>query len=284
MLNKEDTMIEYIEWIRVNPAGNITCLVTTKVARELYMEVANQLLSLPGQDFEQVGFIIDDKTMEMAGLEFCGNASRAFALWSAKKLGLQGQHNVFVSVSGIEKPLEVFVDTQSNFTRAFMPLPEKIELISEGTIMACPQMLKVDLGGIMHFVVLDLPYSDSIFHLIKDFGMSHFQPPALGVMFVDSGTFNMVPIVYVKEVDTIYHEGSCGSGTLAALISLEEKLGLGEEVFHCNLTQPRGEIGGTLYKNGNIIEKITIEGHVEIGEIEKLVVRDFMGSQEEEDE
>ena len=277
-------MIEYIEWIRVNPAGNITCLVTTKVARELYMEVANQLLSLPGQDFEQVGFIIDDKTMEMAGLEFCGNASRAFALWSAKKLGLQGQHNVFVSVSGIEKPLEVFVDTQSNFTRAFMPLPEKIELISEGTIMACPQMLKVDLGGIMHFVVLDLPYSDSIFHLIKDFGMSHFQPPALGVMFVDSGTFNMVPIVYVKEVDTIYHEGSCGSGTLAALISLEEKLGLGEEVFHCNLTQPRGEIGGTLYKNGNIIEKITIEGHVEIGEIEKLVVRDFMGSQEEEDE
>lgn len=284
MLNKEDTMIEYIEWIRVNPAGNITCLVTTKVARELYMEVANQLLSLPGQDFEQVGFIIDDKTMEMAGLEFCGNASRAFALWSAKKLGLQGQHNVFVSVSGIEKPLEVFVDTQSNFTRAFMPLPEKIELISEGTIMACPQMLKVDLGGIMHFVVLDLPYSDSIFHLIKDFGMSHFQPPALGVMFVDSGTFNMVPIVYVKEVDTIYHEGSCGSGTLAALISLEEKLGLGEEVFHCNLTQPRGEIGGTLYKNGNIIEKITIEGPVEIGEIEKLVVRDFMGSQEEEDE
>ena len=277
-------MIEYIEWIRVNPAGNITCLVTTKVARELYMEVANQLLSLPGQDFEQVGFIIDDKTMEMAGLEFCGNASRAFALWSAKKLGLQGQHNVFVSVSGIEKPLEVFVDTQSNFTRAFMPLPEKIELISEGTIMACPQMLKVDLGGIMHFVVLDLPYSDSIFHLIKDFGMSHFQPPALGVMFVDSGTFNMVPIVYVKEVDTIYHEGSCGSGTLAALISLEEKLGLGEEVFHCNLTQPRGEIGGTLYKNGNIIEKITIEGPVEIGEIEKLVVRDFMGSQEEEDE
>ena len=277
-------MIEYIEWIRVNPAGNITCLVTTKVARELYMEVANQLLSLPGQDFEQVGFIIDDKTMEMAGLEFCGNASRAFALWSAKKLGLQGQHNVFVSVSGIEKPLEVFVDTQSNFTRAFMPLPEKIELISEGTIMACPQMLKVDLGGIMHFVVLDLPYSDSIFHLIKDFGMSHFQPLALGVMFVDSGTFNMVPIVYVKEVDTIYHEGSCGSGTLAALISLEEKLGLGEEVFHCNLTQPRGEIGGTLYKNGNIIEKITIEGHVEIGEIEKLVVRDFMGSQEEEDE
>jgi diaminopimelate epimerase len=284
MLNKEDTIMEYIEWIRVNPAGNITCLVTTKVARELYMEVANQLLSLPGQDFEQVGFIIDDKTMEMAGLEFCGNASRAFALWSAKKLGLQGQHNVFVSVSGIEKPLEVFVDTQSNFTRAFMPLPEKIELISEGTIMACPQMLKVDLGGIMHFVVLDLPYSDSIFHLIKDFGMSHFQPPALGVMFVDSGTFNMVPIVYVKEVDTIYHEGSCGSGTLAALISLEEKLGLGEEVFHCNLTQPRGEIGGTLYKNGNIIEKITIEGHVEIGEIEKLVVRDFMGSQEEEDE
>ncbi|MDX9888899.1 MAG: hypothetical protein RBS51_06510 [Anaerovoracaceae bacterium] len=276
-------MIEHIEWIRINPAGNITCLVTTKVARELYMEVANQILSLPGKDFEQVGFIIDDVTMEMAGLEFCGNASRAFALWSAKKRGLLGQHNILVRVSGIEKPLEVFVDTQNNFTRAFMPLPEKMELIPKGTIMDCPQILKVDLGGIIHFVVLDLPYSDSIFNLIKDFGMSHFQPPALGVMFVDSQTFDMIPIVYVKEVDTIYHEGSCGSGTLAALIALEEKLSLGEEVFRCNLSQPRGKIGGTLYKNGNIIEKITIEGPVEIGEIEKAALGDFMGSNEEED-
>ncbi len=276
-------MIEHIEWIRINPAGNITCLVTTKVARELYMEVANQILSLPGKDFEQVGFIIDDVTMEMAGLEFCGNASRAFALWSAKKRDLLGQHNILVRVSGIEKPLEVFVDTQNNFTRAFMPLPEKMELIPKGTIMDCPQILKVDLGGIIHFVVLDLPYSDSIFNLIKDFGMSHFQPPALGVMFVDSQTFDMIPIVYVKEVDTIYHEGSCGSGTLAALIALEEKLSLGEEVFRCNLSQPRGKIGGTLYKNGNIIEKITIEGPVEIGEIEKAALGDFMGSNEEED-
>jgi diaminopimelate epimerase len=188
-----------------------------------------------------------------------------------------------VRVSGIEKPLEVFVDTQNNFTRAFMPLPEKMELIPKGTIMDCPQILKVDLGGIIHFVVLDLPYSDSIFNLIKDFGMSHFQPPALGVMFVDSQTFDMIPIVYVKEVDTIYHEGSCGSGTLAALIALEEKLSLGEEVFRCNLSQPRGKIGGTLYKNGNIIEKITIEGPVEIGEIEKAALGDFMGSNEEED-
>lgn len=275
--------MDYIEWIRVNPAGNITCLVTTRVPRELYMEVATKLLSFPGQDFEQVGFIIDGTTMEMAGLEFCGNASRAFGLWSAKKRGLKGKHDVKVRVSGIERPLEVFIDTETNFTRSSMPLPEKTEIIPAGTIKGCPKIYKVDLGGIMHFVVLDVPYSDSMFSLIQGYGMEHFQPLALGVMFVDSKTYEMVPVVYVKEVDTVYHEGSCGSGTVAAIIALEDNSVTKGKVFHCELLQPKGMISATLYINDNKITEITIEGPVEIGEVERTILSDLKIPQEQED-
>lgn len=272
-----------IEWIRINSAGNITALVITKVPRELYMEVATGLFSLPDQDFEQVGFIVDDTTLEMAGLEFCGNASRSFALWSAKKKGLQGQHNVTVKVSGADKPIEVFVNTYTNFTRASMPLPEQIETIPEGWVKGCPKMLRVDLGGITHFVVLDIPYSEALFKLIKDFGIQNFDPPALGVIFVDTKVNDMLPIVYVKEVDTIYHEGSCGSGTVAAIIALKDREDSQEETFHCELRQPRGKIGATLSRRDNIITKITIEGPVDIGQMQSSIINEFVATRELED-
>lgn len=277
MVNKESNIMEYLEWIRVDSAGNITCLVTTKVHRSLYLEVAERLLSLSDQDFEQVGFIIDNTTMEMAGLEFCGNASRGFALWAARQRGLEGRHNIFVNVSGIEKAFNVFVDTQTGFTQASMPLPERIEILPEGTIAGCPQVLKVDLGGIMHFVVLDVCYSDHLFDVIKNYGMAHFSPSALGVMFVDSKTYNMVPVVYVRDVDTVYHEGSCGSGTVAALIALEEEGGLGRDIFRCDIIQPRGRISASLYKKDCKIVSITIEGPVDIGQVEKTVFDDIRG-------
>lgn len=166
--------MKYIEWIKVNPAGNITCLVLTRFSRELYMEIAKKILAIPGQGFEQVGFIVDENTLEMAGLEFCGNASRAFALWSVKKQGFAGERRILVKVSGIEKPLEVIVNTETNYTKASMPLPEKVETIHEGAIPECPKILRVDLGGIMHFVVLDIGYSESTFTTIKNYGMKHF--------------------------------------------------------------------------------------------------------------
>lgn len=264
--------MKFIDWVRLDPTGNITCLVLTKVPRELYLEIARKLLPIPEQGFEQVGFIIDDTTMEMAGLEFCGNGSRGFGLWSAKKQGLVGEHKVLVNVSGLDKPLEVFVNTEKNFTRVSMPLPEKIETIGKGVIPGCPEILKVDLGGIMHFVLLDIIYSDSIFVAVQSYAMKLFNPPALGVMFVDSRKHTMVPIVYVKEVDTIFMEGSCGSGTVAAIIALADKSDADGDVFHCDLVQPKGSISSTLYREDGRVREITIEGPVEIGEIQRSVL------------
>ena len=100
-------------------------------------------------------------------------------------------------------------------------------------------------------------------------------------MFCDSKTerdgesliFPITPVVYVKDVDTTYFEGSCGSGTTAcaAAFGLEK----GEGIHHFVFPQPAGTIEATAVIAGGgaekgYVEKVYIEGKVELSE-EKLV-------------
>ncbi len=82
------------------PAGNITIFVITPVSRILYQNVAEKLLSIERYHAEQVAFIMpspekkgSDGRIEMAGLEFCGNAARSFGLIIAKQQLLRGQQD-----------------------------------------------------------------------------------------------------------------------------------------------------------------------------------------------
>ena len=82
-----------IDLIVANPAGNTTIMVLSPVAIEDYCRVSDELLRIDFGEYcswadtlygEQVAFITDnDGTphMNMSGLEFCGNASRAFAYY-----------------------------------------------------------------------------------------------------------------------------------------------------------------------------------------------------------
>ena len=100
--------------------------------------------------------------------------------------------------------------------------------------------------------------------------MAKFNPPAMGVMFCDgemkkegdSLICQMTPVVYVKDVDTTYFEGSCGSGTTACAAAFGLKDG--EGIHHFVFPQPAGTIESTAHISGGRIEKIFIEGKVEL--------------------
>ena len=90
-----------------NPAGNKTIFVHDSFERESYAAVAEQLLAMKDIAAEQVAFILfapecgrAEGRMEMCGLEFCGNATRAFGLMVARDLGIAGEGHVFLDVSG----------------------------------------------------------------------------------------------------------------------------------------------------------------------------------------
>ena len=294
-------MNKKVKIIVANPAGNITIFVKDRFKREMYPKVAGQLLAMDDLKAEQVAFILDTPScgraegkMEMCGLEFCGNGSRSFGLIKAKEMGINGKGSVFVDVSGCDEILTIEVDTDTDYTKVKMPNPVRMSKIDlsplaiddaaeRGDAIEIADMSEVpvvDFGGILHLVLRGVPATKENFKVIKDCIMAKFNPPAMGVMFcernieetgiqADANTdvektieCPMVPVVYVKDVDTTYFEGSCGSGTTACAAAFGLKHGDG--IHHFVFPQPAGTIESTAHISEGRIEKIFIEGKVEL--------------------
>lgn len=249
-------MTSTLQIIPADPAGNKTIFVTTPVDRSCYQKAASFLLSLEEFEAEQVAFILPDGRMEMCGMEFCGNASRTYALIMAKKQGLTGIHDINISVSGCEELLQVRVDTETNRTGINMPAPHTIIPYGNDTL--------VDLGGIMHLVTTDKAADPNVFQRLKNRIMNEYSPPALGVMFYDETSGSMTPVVYVADVDSTYFEGSCASGSVAAAAALTKDKEYGDYTF--TIKQPKGQLTVTIKKRQNEIESVSIEGPVIIGD------------------
>ena len=199
---------------RANPAGNITLFVLDPVPVGDRAGLAAKLMAR--SDAEQVGFLCPPLygsagRMEMAGGEFCGNATRAFGMLIAQRLG--GLDRVSVEVSGCERPVTVDLDWTAGTARAQMPLPRGVGRTEAdghpGTL--------VDLGGIAHFVVEDVVPSQDVFDRAEPLFWDIPGLDAYGVIFLEGE--RMTPLVKVPAAGTLVWEGSCGSGTLAAAIA-----------------------------------------------------------------
>lgn len=297
-------MKKKIKIIVADPAGNITIFVKDHFDRKQYPAVAGQLLAMDSLRGEQVAFILDtpscgraEAKMEMCGLEFCGNGSRSFGLIKAREMGIRGKGSVNVDVSGCDEILTVEVDTDSSYTKVKMPNPVSVSKIDLSSLAigdtqgsekphgsdndsseACMSEVRmtevpaVDFGGILHVILRGIPATEENFDLIKNFIMKKFNPPAMGVMFCSSAVKKegdslnclMVPVVYVKDVDTTYFEGSCGSGTTACAAAFGQIMGDG--VHHFLFPQPAGTIEATAHITDGRVEKVFIEGKVDLSE------------------
>ena len=275
-----------IDYIIADPEGNTTILVLSQVEISDYQAVAKQLLEQEPQA-EQVGFIKTDEkgspvSMDMCGLEFCGNATRAFGFYRSL-LSDPPATELSLTVSGCDHPLKGWIEPPEKIregenhdreagggndgsdagsgwardadgyicgrVRVEMPVPTEIEPVTipvneefadlvrrlvgagaaEGaaeSVGAAPSIQGriVHMDGISHLVIPGA--SDAVireegqetigklFRYIRDFiyETNTRDIPAFGVMFVDNAADRMNPIVYVRDVDTTYFEGSCASG------------------------------------------------------------------------
>lgn len=260
-----------------NPSGNITIFVLTPIPEFQYTDIASRLLSISQFNAEQICFIKDinfgndiQGTMSMSGLEFCGNASRSFALLIAKRQGLTGVNKIKVLVSGAPEPLDVLVNTNLNHAEVSMPHPINIEILTGQEISYLNQAVLVEFDGITHIILNDVPACRETFDEIKTTIMNTRNPAALGIMFYNTKTKHMVPVVYVRDVDTTYFEGSCASGTTALCISLSQKYTDG--IYRYTVSQPAGELIASIEKDNNKISKITIDGSVSLSEVQTIHV------------
>ena len=277
-------MSRTIDLVVLNPAGNTTILVLSPTDRSDYAEVANKLLEMdfgeqcPWADSvkgEQVAYALDDPAplpaMEMCGLEFCGNASRAFAYYRVAACGdgreVDGQKELQVSVSGCRHPLKATVDVAGAQSRIEMPLPVEIKTVDTAPAGVDGEYPLIDLDGITHMVMVGVEPSAERFDRIKKFIYEEVSPEmeAFGVMFINEDTGLMSPVVYVRDVDTTYFEGSCASGTTAA--SVAKAIGEADGTYSYRFRQPAGTLSTEVTKAGGKITGITLGGLMEMSDV-----------------
>ena len=252
--------------LTANPAGNKTIFVLDHFERTEYKDIADKLLANQEIAAEQVGFIIpaagsEPGRMEMCGQEFCGNASRSYALYLAKILGLNGPGSVSIMVSGVDEALEVEVDTSSDFTKISMPVPT--EIISF-PLNSCQDAQLVIFNGILHLVVFDQPatldfFKDSISPI-----QELYSVPAIGVMFYDTLSSFLTPVVWVRDINSTYFEGSCASGSVATAAVLSKNFNDGLYTF--TLPQPKGILEITIIKENGSVKNAFLQGKVELND------------------
>lgn len=172
------------------------------------------------QGAEQAGFLVlSENHFEMAGGEFCGNATRSAAVLLHQ---VHGQDEMSFTVSGFNGTVTASVKSLTDATfyveAAFPGMQAETQqvVLEDGS----PASI-VDLGGIVHVVIEgDFPadpeqYGSAHRNIVAQFNLG--DRDAVGVVWCQrsAGAITMHPVVWVRAVDTFYYETSCGSGTIA---------------------------------------------------------------------
>lgn len=256
--------IDNIDYKILNPGGNKTAIVIgNEYSKEEKKQINDSILN-ENSDIEQVGFIdTKENKLEMAGGEFCVNATRC-AIWQYLE-GKQGEIELVVSgcknkiKGGITKEKIVYVDMQ---------IDKKITNLID--IEGIFNLVKLD--GILLAVVNEKDSKEFIRSLKEDENkskkelkeiMSKFdtEEKALGIILLEKEETEtkINPIIWVKEIDTLYYETACGSGSLATAIYKKYS----EGIENMGVVQPSGyTINVNLYMQNDYIEKATILGKV----------------------
>lgn len=240
-------MKDNLNFYYINPTGNITILVDSPVPREEYIETAD-LLSKEYPKCEQVGYVLydipgADIKLNMAAGEFCGNATMSTAALCAKKRGLNAGEtsDIVVNASGTRDNVRVKITcVDSDFYKGTvrMPVPggiKRVKLSYEGKEYEYPMVM---FDGISHIIAEDgLSREIAEKTIVKWCGKLCLQ--GLGIMLLDEKAHTLNPLVYVPELNSLFWENSCASGTTATGWYLHNKYGRPVDI---SFTEPGGEL------------------------------------------
>lgn len=255
-----------IEYIVADPAGNITGLVMTAIAKSDHKRVARYLLEHSPHGLEQVGFVSGcrdcDGTMDMMGGEFCGNASRSFGLYLASRNLSRRKDVAFIRVSGAEGILEVRTNPDTGEAKIKMPPVMGMEAVDTKAYGRVPMVV---MEGIRHLILIGQPVvKTEAEDLIRKLAESQVSD-ALGIMYYDEASNFMTPLVWVRETDTMYWESSCGSGSVALAEYLtKDSKGPWQARFH--------EPGGSLKVERSEKGDVFLGGPVSLSEVANLQI------------
>ncbi|MBQ0133577.1 MAG: hypothetical protein KBS46_00300 [Clostridiales bacterium] len=244
-----------------DPTGNMTVLVEGEVSAEERRTVADGLMARC-PEAEQLGFLSGgregcDIRLDMAGGEFCGNAAMCAAAHFARTHG-GGDRLVTVSVSGEEKPLQVRLEQRADgfAGRVHMPLPLSVEEVRLGE----HTLPLVRFAGISHLISDGILARQEAEENIRRW-CAQLGADCLGVMLYDRLRGQLAPLVYVANIDTLFWENSCASGSAAVGVWLYAREG---KSVSASFSEPGGVLaaecdGENLILRGSVRLKYEIE-------------------------
>ena len=261
-------MKKTFNYFRANPCGNITGFVVAPVYPGYRKAYTDCIMEQIDKDVEQVGFISPayegaPLRMDMMGGEFCANATRAYGLYSAGFYDTDGLVDIEVYVSGHEGTTDVIADVKNQ--KAYVALDAPIG--RENLTIDGKDCTLIKLPGISHLVVEAEEDKDFVNKALEVLKKDH-KDEAYGVLFFDKEKLEMIPYVYVEGSETLFREGSCGSGTIAVVNYLEDDIAKLDEDYKISIKNPAGELEVFVYEFEDG-KKFCVGGKVELTEVEK---------------
>lgn len=214
-----------IEYYILNPAGNITALVTTAVQKESYKFVADRIMST-NPSVEQVGFVnLSDGIvcLNMSGDEFCGNATMCAAALKYHMVHKTGPACIYVRLLPFENKVGVNVTKNGAgyLCEGLFLKPKNISKCNFSVSGIEYEFPCVVFSGITH-VVADKTLSEKDARSVIKQLSATLRASALGIMIYDGENKYLKPLVYVPNADTLILENSCASGSCAVSAVLPE--------------------------------------------------------------
>lgn len=254
-----------------SPCGNDTALVEESNIDEQTKKILNDKIMKLHPNIEQVGFVNVDKfKLTMAGGEFCGNATRCAAYYYLK--GDIGELEIDVSNN---MRIKAGIDIEK---RAWsqIPLNSKKDFVNE----IDNQIYEVILNGIK-YVILEEEISKkylqdkkniktNAMEILKKYQIKDAE--AIGVIFLENfkGKKKIHPVVWVRNINTLFYETACGSGTTAVAILETLKSNKSKKI---DIIQPSNQIiTAKINLNKGNIEGAYIFGNIKTDNKRKRLV------------
>ncbi|HEX8965259.1 MAG TPA: hypothetical protein VF820_02415, partial [Patescibacteria group bacterium] len=203
----------------ISPGGNNTALIEGLFSPSERKQINKKIMQIY-PTVEQIGFYRYDEeknlaNLEMAGGEFCGNACRSLAYLLIKST----YGKLKIKSSGTNQIIKAGMNKGYSYTQ--IPVNNLFENIKKIN----KNIWQVTLEGITHLILYEKsPIID--INGIKKFGMDLLNKTKLsetekaaGVMIVTEDR-KLFPVVWVRDIQTLFLETSCASGT-SAIAALE---------------------------------------------------------------
>lgn len=241
-----------------DPSGNITILVTTEVPNEKRIEVADELMKNE-PTAQQVGYISEDSEgcdieLNMAGGEFCGNATLSTA--ALYKQSHTDVDTVHVKASGAKDVISVSISDAEGiyYATAKMPKPDDYYEKTLKYNNKDYRAFLVDFGEMVHLVMIDPLNKEDVEPAIKEW-YKVFKRSALGIMSYEESISALTPAVLSNNGDFFCYESSCASGTTALAIYLAER---DKSEIEKKINEPGGVLTISAKPGGEVVLSNTI--------------------------